>query len=232
MNKFSGESGEMKELAKSYLESLLLIKRDVASEMIIKAIENGADIKKIYIDVFESSQHEVGRLWQNNLISVAQEHYCTAATQMIMSQLYPYIFKGYKNGHRLVATCVEGEMHEIGVRIVSDFFEMEGWDTYYLGANTPNNSIVETLIQLEPEVIAISASIPYNLGSVVELINAVRKSTASKIKILVGGRPFSLSPELWKKVGADGYASNALEAVSIAKEFISNDKNTEESHAK
>ena len=101
MNRFSGESREMKELAKSYLESLLLVKRDVASEMIINAVENGADIKKIYIDIFESSQHEVGRLWQNNLISVAQEHYCTAATQMIMSQLYPYIFKGYKNGHRL-----------------------------------------------------------------------------------------------------------------------------------
>ena len=63
---------------------------------------------------------------------MAQEHYCTAATQLIMSQLYPYIFTTGKNGRVLVGTCVSGDLHEIGVRMVSDFFEMEGWDTFYL----------------------------------------------------------------------------------------------------
>ena len=45
----------------------------------------------------------------------------------------------------MVATCIGGELHEIGIRMVADFFEMEGWDTYYLGANTPADAVVAEL---------------------------------------------------------------------------------------
>lgn len=221
MSVFEEESGPFAQLAKMYLDALLRVQRDAASRMIIKAVEDGTKVEDIYIHVFESSQHEVGRLWQNNQITVAQEHFCTAATQMIMSQLYPYIFSSEKIGRTLVAACVAGEMHEMGVRMVADIFEMHGWDTYYLGANTPTESILDTVIQLKADVIAISASIHYNVGAVVDLIEQIRKSAeTSKVKILVGGRPFILAPDLWKKVGADGCPSNAIESISLAEKLI------------
>lgn len=220
MSEFEKESGSLAGLSKMYLDALLRVQRDAASRMIIKAIEDGVDIKDIYIHVFESSQHEIGRLWQTNQITVAQEHFCTAATQMIMSQLYPYIFRGDKIGRKMVAACVSGELHEVGVRMVADIFEMEGWDTYYLGANTPAESILETLKDLEPDLIAISASIHYNIGAVKDLIDLIRKSSLKQVKVLVGGRPFLLAPELWKKVGADGCPHNAIEAISLANELI------------
>ncbi len=221
MNDFERESGHLLELAKLYLNSLLQVQRDTASRMIINAVEQGTSVKDIYLHVFEPSQHEIGRLWQTNQITVAQEHFCTAATQMIMSQLYPYIFNGEKNGHRMVAACAEGEMHEIGVRMVADLFEIEGWDTYYLGANTPNNSIIETIVDIKPEILAISTSIHYNIASVADLIKKIRKSNEiSQVKILVGGRPFILVPELWRKIGADGFASNAMDAISMAQKLI------------
>ena len=138
MNEFKMESGDFFELASLYLDTLLRVQSEAASRMIIKAVEQGVEIKDIYMYVFEPSQHEIGRLWQTNQINMYQEHFCTAVTQNIMSQLYPYIFQNEKNGHKLVATCVNGELHEIGVRMVADLFEMEGWNTYYLGANTPN----------------------------------------------------------------------------------------------
>ncbi|MGB9201042.1 cobalamin B12-binding domain-containing protein [Methanobacterium sp.] len=69
-----------------------------------------------------------------------------------MTQLYPHIFQSEKNGHKLVATCVNGEIHEMGIHIVSDLFEIEGWDTYYLGADIPTESILKTLEQVKPEV--------------------------------------------------------------------------------
>jgi methanogenic corrinoid protein MtbC1 len=221
MSVFEEESGPFAQLAKMYLDALLRVQRDVASRMIIKAVKDGIKVEDIYIHVFESSQHEVGRLWQNNQITVAQEHFCTAATQMIMSQLYPYIFSSDKIGLTLVAACVAGEMHEMGVRMVADLFEMEGWDTYYLGANTPAESIIDTIIQLNADVIAISASIHYNVGAVKELVDQIRKSEdTSHIKILVGGRPFVLAPDLWKKVGADGCPSNAIESITLAEKLI------------
>lgn len=231
MTVFEEESGPFLEIAKNFMDALLNVQRNEASRMILKAVDEGMDIKDIYIHVFESSQHEIGRLWQTNKITVAQEHFCTAATQMIMSQLYPYIFRTDNNGHRLVAACAAGEMHEMGVRMVADIFEMEGWDTYYLGANTPNDSITQTIIDLKPDIVALSASIHYNLGAVKDLIKLIRNTPdISNIKIMVGGRPFLLAPELWKKIGADGCPTNAIEALSLADELISSSKKMEETH--
>lgn len=76
------------ELAMDYNNSLLKGDRITASRIIIKAVESGTPVKDIYIHVFQKSQYEVGRLWLSNKITVAKEHYCSAATQQIMSQLY------------------------------------------------------------------------------------------------------------------------------------------------
>jgi len=220
MDEFERESEKLYNLARRYLDALLRVQRDAASRMILKAVEEGVDVKDIYLHVFEPCQHEVGRLWQTNQITVAQEHYCSAVTQMVMSQLYPYIFQGKKNGHSMIATCVAGEMHEIGIRMVGDLFEMDGWDSYYLGANTPSESIIDTLNTLNPEILAVSASIHYNVMAAARLIDEIKRSNSSDLKILVGGRPFLLAPDLWKKIGAHGFAYNAQEAVKLANQLI------------
>jgi MerR family transcriptional regulator, light-induced transcriptional regulator len=215
MNEFEKEAGALQKEAKDYLNSLLKADRVAASQIIKTILEKGINVKDIYISIFQASQHEIGRLWQTNRINVAQEHYCTAATQVIMSQLYPYVFNTKKNGHRLVATCVNGEFHEFGIRMVADFLEMEGWDTYYLGANTPVKSLLESLGKYKAEVLCISATLNSNVRAISEVVTSVRTSAdASKIKILAGGRPFNLAPDLWWKIGADGYAADAQESIS------------------
>ncbi|AXV39162.1 B12-binding domain-containing protein [Methanobacterium sp. BAmetb5] len=222
MDQFEEESGQFFPLAKNYMDTLLNLRRNEASDMIIQAVEEGTSIKDIYMHVFEASQHEIGRLWQTNQITVAHEHFCTAATQSIMSQLYPYIFSTQKNGHQMVAACAAGEMHEMGLRMVADLFEMEGWDTYYLGANTPNESILQTIIDIKPDLVALSASIHYNLQTLMDLIKLIRNTPdISEIKIMVGGRPFLLAPKLWEKIGADGCSPNAVEAITLAEKIIS-----------
>lgn len=181
----------------------------------------GTSVKDIYLHVFVPAQHEIGRLWQTNRISVAQEHYCTAVTQLIMSQLYAHIFASTKNGYTLVATCVAGDLHEIGVRMVADFFEMDGWSTYYLGSSTPPASVVATLVEQRADVLAVSATIPYHAEAVRELIGAVRREPQCvRVKVLVGGYPFGQDPELWRAVGADGWAADAEQAVARANELV------------
>ena len=138
---FLEDAGPHTTLATKFLKLLLTGERHVASRLILEAVDSGVPLKDIYLHVFQRSQRELGRLWQLNQISVAQEHYCTAATQLIMAQLYPRIFRTEKNGRKIIATSIGGELHEIGVRIIADFFEMEGWDTYYLGANSPTAAI-------------------------------------------------------------------------------------------
>ena len=212
------------ELARQYLDLLLSGDRRAAGELIHAAVRDGVTVRDIYLYVFQRSQHEIGRLWQMNEITVAEEHYCTAATQLIMSQLYPMIFATPRIGRRLVAACVGGDLHEIGVRMVADFFEMAGWDTYYLGANVPLDGIVASVAERRANVLAISATMSYHVSGVADVIRAVRENSRHRaVRILVGGYPFRVDPELWRSVGADGFAVDASQAVTLASRLLADD---------
>lgn len=204
-------------LAHQYLQALLDGDRRRAAALVMDAVEGNVPVRDLYLHVFQRTQHEVGRLWQTNQINVAQEHYCTAATQLIMSRLYPWVFTGERSDRTMVATCVAGDLHELGIRMVADFFEMEGWNTFYLGANTPTRSVLQTLDDREAELLAISATITYHVPQVERLIGEVRsRPELASVSVLVGGFPFIRSPDLWRQVGADGFAPDAEGAIALA----------------
>ena len=210
------------DFAVRYLDTLLEGDRNGAVRMVIDAVEAGMPVKEIYLYVFQPAQHELGRLWQLNKISVAQEHFCTAVTQLIMSQLYPYIFSSDKTETVFIGTCVGDELHEIGIRMLTDFLEMEGWDTYFLGANTPVSGVLDSIKSYKADIIGISATMIYHIHKVEELITEIRSRLPDTApKILVGGYPFNRDPLLWKKVGADGYARDAGEALSEGEKLLS-----------
>lgn len=212
----------LSDLAQTYLNALLTGKRHEASQLILDAVNEGTSIKRIYLDVFQQSQREIGRLWQINEVTIAEEHYCTAATQLIMSQLYSYIFSTERIGRRLLATSIGGELHEIGIRMVADFFEMDGWDTYYLGANAPTETILQSMKTQKPDIVAISATITSHVSRVEELIKAIQDHEKDYVpRIIVGGYPFNVAANLWQKVGADGYGMNADEALKVSTNLVS-----------
>jgi len=206
---------------RDYLKALLAKDRHLAERIINECLGDDITIKDIYLSVFQPTQWEIGRLWQHNKISVAMEHYCTAATQFIMTRLYDYIFSNEKNGYHMVATSVSGELHELGIRMVSDFFEMEGWHTYYLGANTPKQGVVDMINESNADILAISATIYYNIPQVSELIQFVKNQVpGDKLKIMVGGNAFNMNAKLWKEVNADVYAMNAQDAITKSKALL------------
>lgn len=203
------------ELAHQYLNALLHYDRTSASSLILRAVQNKVSIKEIYCHVFEPCQYEIGRLWQSNIVSVAQEHYCTASTQFVMSQLYPYIFRSDRTFRgTIVAACVSGELHEIGARMLCDLLEMEGWNTIYLGANVPTAGIVDVLRDNHSDILAVSASMTFHIPAVREVIAAVRSARA-ETRILVGGYAFKIAPNLWHDVGADFCTNDASDAILL-----------------
>ena len=207
--------------ARQYLSLLLKGKRKEAQAIIEEMLRNNHSIGTIYEHVFKVILYEVGLLWQTNKITVAHEHYCTAATQMIMSSGYSSIFETKKNGAKLVACSVSGELHEIGIRMMSDLFELDGWDSYYMGSNMPDENMITALKEQEPDILAISVTIPFHLGKAEKLIKKIRSNKAfDKLKIIVGGYAFNIVPTLWKRFGADGYAQNAQKAVLLANNLI------------
>ena len=205
-------------LASDYLSALLASDRRRANSLILDVAAGGMKIKELYTDVFQPVMYEIGRLWQTGAITVAQEHYCTAMTQFTMSQLYPYIFSDGPKGNRcLVATCASGEQHELGMRMVADIFQLEGWNTHFLGANVPKAGVIRMLVDVRADVLALSTTLTSNLPRVADLIAAVRSQPElAAIKVIVGGLAFRAAPELWRTVNADGYAADTMSALSLA----------------
>jgi len=209
------------ELALSFHESLIRGDKMTAGKLITHAVEENVPVRNLYMDVFQVSQYEVGRRWLAGEISVAQEHFCSAATQLIMSQLYPYIFSGERTGKAMVAATIGGELHEIGIRMVSDFFEMDGWNTYYLGANTPTSGILSAAEQNNASLIALSIAMPYHGQLLRQTIEEIRShSLGAHLKILVGGNAVNRRSGDYTYFGADGFAFDAETAIGEANRLM------------
>jgi methanogenic corrinoid protein MtbC1 len=213
----------MSPLAREYLDLLLAGEREEASKLIHGAVKEGHGVGEIYRTVFERTLQEVGFMWMQNRVDVAMEHYFSASTQLIMSQLYPYITGASRDKKEAVclAIAVCGEFHDIGARMVADFMEMDGWKTFFLGNNLCNEDIVKAAVNHKPDVLALSATMFFNVESIARAIRAIRAVDGlGDTVILVGGRPFNQDPELWRKVDADGFALSAEEAVELANRLV------------
>lgn len=204
-------------VAREYLLALLEGNRATAESLVEAELARGVALRDLYLHVFQAVQLEIGRLWQRNQISVAQEHLCTAATERIMARVIARHPAQAPARRSIVVASVASEQHAMGARILADFFEMDGWDVHYLGANTPAVSIVEIARDRQAAVLAISATMAYHIPHVRDLIIRVRaRRDLSHLRVLVGGRPFNIEPELWRRVGADGYAADAPSAIAEA----------------
>jgi len=210
MDELTKNNNPFASLARAYLEALLEARREEASRLILAAASSGTSVRDLYLQVLQPVQREIGRLWQVNSVTVAQEHYCTAATQLVMGRLSPFLFSVPRNGKSAVVTCVAGDLHEVGARMVADILEMEGWDAYYLGASTPSKDVLSAVADRQAQLLAVSVTITLNVETARRLVHDVRLSPDSaRLKIMVGGRPFLLAPGLWESIGADGWAPDA-----------------------
>jgi len=212
-------SSSLSNLANSYLEALLSSDREQARKVIQSGGRNGLGMVDIYRYVFQPVQREVGRLWQVNQISVAQEHYCTAATEMLMGEVSAGKLEAKHDGHFFVGACVAGEQHAIGIRMVTEVMEAQGWRTYLTGANTPTASLVEMVKRLNVDVLGVSCATAMHLPAVRQLIGAVR-DCGQRTRVVLGGKMFNEFPDLWKKMGADGFAEDAVSAVRVAGKLV------------
>lgn len=201
-----------------FLEFLLSMDSSSAYQYVLDRLDDGMTVADLYLKLIQPTLYQVGDLWQEQKISVATEHYITAAIQHIIGKLYPRIFSESNSGeHRLVAVCAGNELHEVGLRMIADFFELAGWKTHFLGSNIPIRFVIDFLKTHETDYLAISATTSKNLVDVKALIEAVKAiRSLNHIKIIVGGKVFNETPNLWQTIGADLYAEDPEQAVLMA----------------
>jgi MerR family transcriptional regulator, light-induced transcriptional regulator len=204
-----------------YLDAVTSGERLRAFAAVEAAREAGVDLRTLYLRVFQPALREIGRLWQGNRLTVAEEHMATAITQTAMLRLLGDLEVPEPAGPLLIAACVDTERHEIGLRMLCDFLDLEGWETIYLGAAVPAESLAQMVSDRRPQAVALSASIAPHLPQLRDAIAAVREAGAPDPPlVMVGGRPFLEHPELAATLGADLTASDAAEAAALLVERL------------
>jgi methanogenic corrinoid protein MtbC1 len=174
---------------KEFLNALLSGNRSKCSELANNYLNNGVSIEMLYETIIKKALYEVGELWEYNKISVATEHLASAIVEGILNELYFKIISSDKINKTVIVSCVENEFHQIGIKMISDVFEMNGWNSYFLGANTPTNELISFSKTIKPDIFAISLSIYFHLPILEKMIPIIRKEFP-ELPMLVGGQAF------------------------------------------
>jgi MerR family transcriptional regulator, light-induced transcriptional regulator len=153
--------------------------------------------------------HEVGRLWETALVSVAQEHLATQITNAILATLALGLSGGAPVGAGRVALVAStpGERHALGGQMAADFLEAQAWTVLSLGADTPAPELIELAQARGAQVVALSTALPGHLLSVTLTCELLRR-LASPPYIVVGGRAYGGDPARARAVGADAFADD------------------------
>lgn len=195
------ESQNLSPVVQDYLQNLLKGNRSNCSVVARQYLAKNPSIKDLYEEIFKVSLYEIGRLWETNQITVATEHLTTAITEGILNELFEQIISGKKYNKKVVVACVEGEQHQVGVKMVADVFEMKGWESFFLGTGIPTNELIKFISETQPDLLAISMSVYFSFANLLKMLEIVRAKFPD-LQIIVGGQAFTrITDDVFQRLG-------------------------------
>lgn len=209
-----GEDSYREEI-QEFLDCLLSAEIREAIFLVSEYRKRGIPLEDIYADIAAGSMRRVGDMWHRYAISEAQEHYCTATAQVALAQFYPVIFRQERKRRKVLVACVGNELHEMGARMVADLFEYNGWDSIYLGAAVPIDSILLEAERSRPDLLALSVTLPRHLLACREAARQARRKFPD-MRLAVGGNAFAHTDDIWKRWEVDVHTKDARELVKWA----------------
>ncbi len=136
-----------------------------------EALLCGLTWQDLYLLVFTPALWEIGERWRAGSLAVAEEHLASATVGRLMARVHPGGVAG-ADAPRVLVTCVEGNLHDLGARMVADFFAAAGWRVHFLGANTPTAEIARTA--WGADIVALSVCQPEQLPALRAAAAAIR----------------------------------------------------------
>ena len=201
-------------IADVFLQEALQSDREGLTELLLYLLKHHIPFCIIADEIIRPALVQVGDLWEKGKISIHQEHLASQAVTEALIRIAPEVHRKPSNGLSAAFACVEGELHDIGLRCLAYSFESEGWKIYYLGANTPMDSISSFVNLLKPEMVALSFTMMENKEIMKNdfqiLSNDIRSYGG---KIIFGGSNIQGISE------ADLYCDRIVRSASEALEF-------------
>jgi len=185
------------------------------------AIKAGSGLPEVAVHLVQPALYDIGYGWQQNRISVAQEHMATAGAHTALAQGYLLQEPRPPNGKRILLACLEGNHHALGLRMISDAFALAGWDTRFLGGDTPVKSVIQQIRDLAPHIIGLSATLPAHLRTIKTGINTIRAALGPSCPpIMVGGLVINQISGIAEALGADFTCRDATTVVETAESRV------------
>ncbi len=178
----------------------------------VRAIEEGLAVGlRVIGDKFEA-----GELWLPHLILGAEA--MEAAIKVLEEHMPKGALESTSRGTVVIGT-VEGDIHDLGLRIVASMLRANGFKVYDLGCNARSLDLIQKAKEVDADIIAASSLMTTTMPFMRDLIEALESAgLRDRFKVLVGGGP--VSKEWAKAIGADGYGKDASEAVKAAKQLV------------
>jgi MerR family transcriptional regulator, light-induced transcriptional regulator len=186
-----------------------------AALVIRGADEVGMPLAQLFGDVLRPALYEIGTRWEGGILPVGQEKEVSELARDLIAELSQRHADPKPRGPTVVAACVAGERHDLGLRMVAGLLRARGWRVHFLGADVDQRFLLETVQLRQPAVVLLSATSEARLPDVEDAIDAVRTaSAASGTPVVVGGgQAMTAHADALRAWGAVPAADDGLEAV-------------------
>ncbi len=160
---------------------------------------------------------KVGELFEKHDFFLPELVMGAEAMQAGLAVLEPELKKRQEERERL--GTVEGDIHEIGKRLVCTMLVANGFDVLDLGPDVAAETFIKKVRESKPDLLLLSALMTTTMPEQKSVIEALKEARLrDRVKVMVGGA--AVTPAWAEEIGADGYAENAIEAVEVAKGLV------------
>jgi 5-methyltetrahydrofolate--homocysteine methyltransferase len=201
-------------------EAILSGDTPAARALTEQALGEGVDALELVQRAMGPAMEEAGRRFECNDYFVPELLLASRAMKACMEPIRPLLAsRGSEPIARVVIGAVRGDLHDIGKNLVAALLEGGGFEVTDLGVNVPPEKFVSTAKETHSQLVAMSALLTTTMSSMRSTIEALQQAgMRSQIKIMVGGAP--VNADFARKIGADGYGTNAVEALALARKLL------------
>ncbi len=195
--------------------------RTVATSQAV--LENGIDAYEGISQGLADGMDRAGQLFEQEEYFIPELLMCSDAMYAGLDVLRPHL-KTVADGEkrRFVIGVIEGDTHDIGKNLVKIMLETAGFEVIDLGRDVPAQEFVDRAKSVGADFIGISTLMTTTMDGIREVFSLLeREQIRDQFRIMVGGGP--ISQGFADRIGADGYAVNAAEAVRVARKLLGSD---------
>ena len=213
-------SNSKDELFKSISDAVVSMEEDKTVKLSKEVIAAEYDAYEAIEQGLTNGMERAGRLFEEEEYFIPELLLCSDAMYAGLDVLKPYLkSSAVGEKQKVVIGVIAGDTHDIGKNLVKIMLETAGFDLIDLGRDVPPQQFVGKAKETGAKIIAISTLMTTTMNGMAEVIQILhQEKIRDKFRVMVGGGPISQS--FAEKIGADGYAVNAAEAVRLARRLV------------